>query len=492
MTKQSYRWEVGYILLEECEVLCVDPAKSDQAAKCASNAASAAVWYEVDLRTGDGSTNGVDKDQQDNLELPDDGCDLILQPIPPSDCSDGKHLSWTNANALIPFNGLTSEIPIDESRKKRRSDASLLVGLAVEINNQAHQFQQETLQCGGANPESGESLHLRHLTMENAQIMFWGNGEPINSQSIDKNGEYDSSMRTRKKASLLITFSLPKQAYSNNPNPLSSEERLKEMQSKKTKPKSKLKMLSSAYQLVASIIRCDWNNLDRTMKLLQHKALSATSVSVEPANSTGSTRFFPESLKVEELYARISGASKHFNGENHQLRKAYKPANASSDGNENVLVTEMHATKPADFLDLPSDIIATSISTYLRPKSLHALRVTCQKVYSSLREVVPGLKLKLFQHQVTSLEWMELRERQCITEGELLCNQQERGCEVVSGGDYHRAVSGGATVLLAPRPNVTNGQLHHSRMYRFGLDSGYEVASLECASERKTLCARGG
>jgi hypothetical protein len=29
-------------------------------------------------------------------------------------------------------------------------------------------------------------------------------------------------------------------------------------------------------------------------------------------------------------------------------------------------------------------------------------------------------------------------------------------------------------------------------MYRFGLDSGYEVASLECASERKTLCARGG
>ncbi len=240
MTKQSYRWEVGYILLEECEVLCVDPAKSDQAAKCASNAASAAVWYELDLR-GDGSTNGVDKDQQDNLELPDDGCDLILQPIPPSDCSDGKHLSWTNANALIPFNGLTSEIPIDESRKKRRSDASLLVGLAVEINNQAHQFQQETLQCGGANPESGESLHLRHLTMENAQIMFWGDGEPINSQSIDKNGEYDSSMRTRKKASLLITFSLPKQAYSNNPNPLSSEEGLKKCKAKRPNQKANSK-----------------------------------------------------------------------------------------------------------------------------------------------------------------------------------------------------------------------------------------------------------
>ena len=135
-------------------------------------------------------------------------------------------------------------------------------------------------------------------------------------------------------------------------------------------------------------------------------------------------------MNVGELYERISGASKYFD------QDTLEEGNGS-----NAIDNADATTENVQFLDLPEDIISTSIAPYLRAPSLHALRVSNRKMYKCLRANVPGLKLKLFQHQIRSLEWMEIRERQCITEDDVLCRHNNdtsdyflHGGESVCGG----------------------------------------------------------
>jgi hypothetical protein len=488
--KANLKEEVGYVLLEECEVLVmditpsfVDASTTDEEASSSDDSTSPFQWHDIDIRSVP-----IGECMSDNS---DDGRDLILRPS--KNDTGIKHRSWENVNEILPFHGLISEVINHESKKQyRRSDASLLLGLGIEINKQSDQFLQE-LSRGEDSSMDGNDVNLRHLRMTNAQIVFWQSNDGAkpgdagimqdksdeeNQSSSSVSQESSSSSMKRVKASMLVTFSLPIDVCHGYSSTTKSVGELKNVQTKKAKTKS----LSTAIQLLASIIRCDWNHLDSTVKVLQQKALANTKTTNARDCQVRRHSFFPESLNVQELYGRISGASQHF----------------SQEENHNDVFTRDSKSEITEFMDLPMDIISKSIAPYLRAKSLYSLRVTNRKLYkSSLREVVPGLKLTLIRHQIRSLEWMEMRERHSISEGDLLCRHRDRFLtkshlcegEDLCGGDYHRAVTGGSTVLLATRPN---GGGDVQRVIRFDVESGRKVAPLHSPLERRTLCARGG
>jgi hypothetical protein len=123
---------------------------------------------------------------------------------------------------------------------------------------------------------------------------------------------------------------------------------------------------------------------------------------------------------------------------------------------------------------LPGDVLCHNIGQYLRAKSLDSLRCTCKHLHWTLRAVVPGLKLRLYSHQIKSLMWMRGRESTLITEDDLLQQGQRQNrhhsrprqrtststsqtqnmthwIKNTTHGDAHRAATGGGTVVLCPR-----------------------------------------
>jgi len=444
MNEQSGRQEVGYVLLEESEVLLADGSVCNYLGE----------WHDIDLQPA----SDFKAEVGNSSPIPDDGSELILRScISSIDSESRQRLMCTNVR---PFNGMICEVSLNESSTRRRSDASLMLGLATEINQQADQFQNES--------DTESDLHFRQLRVENVQIMFWEEEElEVNSAKEGDGGPYSSLKKA--KASVLVTFSLTVDVNSNT---------ISSVHMKSTTSKSKAKRLSSAHQLIASIIRCDWDRLDATMKRLQQKSILGIQTNTARKESKR-PHFFPDLLNVQELYDRIAGAASHFDH--------------AENSNDDELANDIINKDVIEFLDLPKEIITISIAPFLRAKSLHSLRVTNRKLFKSLRAVVPGLKLKLFHHQIRSLEWMELRERTCITEEDLLRRQTEKTTsewfndgESVCGGDFYRAVTGGATVSVAARASM-NGQ-----KLMFDAETGCQVPLLDSSLARKTQCARGG
>jgi len=456
------RQEVGFLLLEECEVLC-----------SSTYSTTAGVWYNIDIQSGTNLTNDIDG--HNDCEFAP--CDLVLRPssTTTNDINDNNNI-LSNANEILPFNGLLSEMSINEvdingnSSTSRRSDASLLAGLCIEIDAQADVFEQQKSDLD----EENDSMHLRQLRAANVQIMFWESNHSafdMSKDSYDSNSEDNIEELVKMKASMLVTFSLPIQ-----PDNVGSEIHTSG-RNKSKKKTTKSKMLSSGLQLIGSVIRCDWNYLATNMNKLQQKAL----ITKKKDDKLVIKPFFPSSMNVEELYERISGAGKHDTEGTQEL-------NGSSMSSQTSCTNNFSSSSSLAFLNLPIDIISTSIASYLRAPSLHALRVTNRKMYKIMRPIVPGLKLKLFQHQIRSLEWMEMRERRCITEGDVVRRKTKSVAgEAACGGDYHRAVTGGATVLLSTKPDYVEGYTNES--FRFDSISGCKV---QIPTQSKTKCARGG
>lgn len=529
------RSEVGYVLLEECEVVLVDEAPSHQYDKDddddndggdevasanqqpATQGTKLGTWYKVDLYK---PNNEIGPQSNPNNN------DLVLYPS-----VEGNDISFKSFTPILPFNGLMPEIitvgssstTTTANSTKTRSDASLLAGLALEVTRQA---------CGntGGNDEgsgSGKSINLRHLQMQSVQLVFLGRAQ-INSNSSN-NLELEGSARMR--ASLLITFSLPMHHVSSGESSVGSSDTANESgancngggakRRRRTKTNSKTVVLSPAQQLIGSIIRCDWGYLEATLNKLQQRVEQelvhafvptdekvASSVAFASGSNDENDNvttdspseyrqgptlkpFFPHSLTVEDLYDRISGASKHF---------GQVDAN-SIQTSSNSLKDD---AKLAELLDLPDEIVATSIASYLQARSLHALRSTNRRMYQNLCKVVPGLRLKLFYHQIRSLEWMERRERKVVTESDAIgyyaggSNDNTTSLaseyflhegEAVLGGDYHRAITGGSTVLLCPRP-VTGGNHSQGGAMRFDSQNGVIIPVETSPVSRKS--ARGG
>ena len=508
--------EVGYVLLEECHILIPKNVHDDNII----SSSQVQVWHGINIQQKDDTINNC-KDDDDGISINnffgedgyDNDNDLILQPSRVPSDSNNNNYCWENVNEILPFNGLLSEIYISSSElpssivainnaKKRksnnrnedkklppirRSDASLLVGLSVEINNQADNYyeQQQPISGDDSGIDNSDNLHLRQLRTSDIKVMFWGEEEEDESSLSNTKC---SEKFVRMKASLLVTYSLP--IIYDHQNAVSSAGKSDNKKCSSHNVPKKEKRLSSGYQLLGSIIRCDWEYLDARMKKLQQKALAeknTTSITSFQEEQKLSSRkpFFPDSLNVGELYERISGASKYFDQDTSEEGKNGGNTDNNSD-----------ATKDVEFLDLPEDIISTSIAPYLHAPSLHALRVSNRKMYKCLRANVPGLKLKLFQHQIRSLEWMEMRERRCITEDDVLCRHKDKntsdyflhGGESVCGGDYHRAVTGGSTVLLSPKLNIDANMTS----LRFDSESGDKICLDSKGVKSKTRCARGG
>ena len=136
------------------------------------------------------------------------------------------------------------------------------------------------------------------------------------------------------------------------------------------------------------------------------------------------------------------------------------------------------------FLDLPLDVISTNVAPYLRARSLDSLRSSCLYLQTSLSHVVPGMKLKLYSHQVNSLSWMRQRETLELTENSCVDSFFSRYCY---GGDAHRAVTGGASVCLTKRGD-RSARIRMDQQY--GRQLSNEVGAGDNSLARKVV--RGG
>jgi hypothetical protein len=185
-----------------------------------------------------------------------------------------------------------------------------------------------------------------------------------------------------------------------------------------SRKKTVTKPLPPSAQLLLSILRSDWGFLEKQMTKLEQ---------TEPDGSVAREQrtMFPRKLSLEELYLRLRG----------------------------VTTSELDAetTSPSLLTSLPQDILTTKIAPFLRACSVDALRRSCKLFHHNLRSFVPGLKLRLYSHQIRSLEWMRRRETRELSEEDVLDAESKLfGAESVRG-DMHRAITGGATTCLRLR-----------------------------------------
>jgi SNF2 family DNA or RNA helicase len=218
-------------------------------------------------------------------------------------------------------------------------------------------------------------------------------------------------------------------------------------------PPKKKKHLIPALQLLLSVIDSDWGDLSKAMERLE--------MPKNPRNG-GSGRhrppcsFFPPRVSLEEVYRRLHGST--MKNSQREARKVQL-----EDSTQGLLLTL-----------LPKELLVGKIVPFLHAKSLDSFRCTCTYLHDTLRHVIPGLKLRLFSHQVSSLAWMRERECKALYENDCLENCRN---------DLHRAMTGGCTMLLRSKDGHAC-----SRIYQ---ESGREVDAEELLSlPRKG--ARGG
>lgn len=581
--QDRYRREVGYILLEECQIVITNRGASEVCGLGCGDTGSTkpnfrlGAWYDVDLFSEPPLVLA------ENENIPSDGCDLVLYPrfcqdqyASTSDSPVENHVtSFATATSILPFHGLISETIVkkkfpsndpfpqdattgvskqNKSEKnstaveetRTRSDASLLAGLALEVNRQGYQYEIENsslklppsrddlVHSKGRNEI--ESSDFRFLRPENAMIMILeevsferSNFKPENM--VEKIRTHQPASITVR-ASFLVLFSLPlKQSApnKNTSNPINTSRNIqnslpfeKNLNNKEKANNKKKFSLSAALQLVGSMIRCDWAYLESVTSEIRLLAMengnnaSSSKESDSPSNrvsddsrhlkcSCSGKPFFPNKLNLEELYFRISGASRHI-GKESPINANYLSFKVGSKSPSHTITgkTKQNSTshRPIGLIHLPDDVIAAYIGTYLRARSLQALLSTCRRIYQALLSVVPGMKLKLFPHQIRSLEWMQRRERHCVSEVEAIHSlsnkkfQQLNVGESACGGDYHRAVTGGETILLALRPDADEGDSFVAqRAMRFDSQSGVSVATTAVGVTHEPFCrksARGG
>ena len=207
------------------------------------------------------------------------------------------------------------------------------------------------------------------------------------------------------------------------------------------------------------------------------------------ASTKKSTTFFPSKLSLEELYSRIRGSASRVELSlpihRDESVSAYPGLPSSS--------SMMNLTR------LPSELLRTHIAGFLRAKSLDALSCTCKAMHQQLSMVVPGLKLRLFRHQIKSLLWMRQREKKPCSEAKgevrLQLKKSYRSTASTStdgliqdDNDPIRAMTGGQTAFLCPRGRPC------SEGRRFDQLTGNEIQEDKHETEDilARRCARGG
>jgi hypothetical protein len=270
-------------------------------------------------------------------------------------------------------------------------------------------------------------------------------------------------------------------------------------------------LLHPATQLIMSIMSSDWNEYDAkiaelcSLSLLGEYGAEKNIHNTDTVDDDGcsskssnnrssvqriqqripSISFFPSKMNLEDVFQRISGVSSSllisdpkFDLERRKnIESPVEIENLKRDGNGKDLADSesqdqsdwnncSNVAASARLTTLPGDVLCHNIGQYLRAKSLDSLRCTCKHLHWTLRAVVPGLKLRLYTHQIKSLMWMRGRESKRITEDDLLQAQTHRHrrrqgtnetqsmtqwIKHTPDGDVHRAATGGGTVVLCPQ-----------------------------------------
>lgn len=329
----------------------------------------------------------------------DNGSSSISSPEPTTclHCQLVLHYSKEIHNQLYMlrngprFDGMIQNVrPLCSCKKRRKSDSVLLLGLALTCQE------------------------IGHISIQSCRIRFF------KTQDLSDLSNASKVLR----GEMYITFEIPEMTTirSNKHRPF-----------KRQFVSNSAKLLPPSTQLLFSIMRSDWDYFEtftrhttnnRKRRTIKHQRRSPRS-------------FFPSKLSLDEVYERIGGAG---------------CALVNDDDADQKKQQDTTIPTTIGLLDMPNDILQDHIAVYLKARSLDSLRQSSRDLHRILRSTVPGLKLKLYSHQIKSLTWMRYRETRCITEGDLVKeNERWQRRALDREGDAHRAASGGASVILCAR-----------------------------------------
>lgn len=293
-------------------------------------------------------------------------------------------------------NGLKYEISTD--CKKKRTDVSLLLGAALE------------------------SQRLGHIKIESVQVMLHKGAEEVKSHGVRDAELIDGT--------LLVTVSIPN---IENGGPFALARGGSAQRSRREIP--------TITQLIFSLIETDWDRLEEYFPILQlHSTKLSQSYELkeadgESAKARCTTKFptrstlFPTTLSLQNLYRSIQDM--------HDGLSVIKPNGVISVYLETLPpITDSKAL----IQTLPHDVLTGHLATYLRAKSLYALRCSCKLFYTLLQNNIPGMKLKLYGHQCRSLNWMHTRESHLLP----ACSNEEVY-------DFARRATASVDVVLSTR-----------------------------------------
>lgn len=222
---------------------------------------------------------------------------------------------------------------------------------------------------------------------------------------------------------------------------------------KRTSSSSPIMPLNSALRLLLTLIRSDWCQLE----CIQKQLLCAPETDATPKD----VPFFPSVLTLGDIYNRIQGSTSRANR-----------ASPAPFANEEL----------SPLSSLPMDVLQERLAPFLNAREVAAVRSTSMHFYWSLRSVIPGLKLRLYTHQVNSLFWMRQREASLIkTEADCFGNKE----------DIHKDVTGGASVRLASNPATSPKELCVILDPWTGLEI-FQYETLEEVTKLPRRVARGG
>jgi hypothetical protein len=403
--------EVGFLFLDECEVFVLSPLSANPNAMNIENR-----WLDLNFLKED---NNASKPTWTFASEECSHCKVVLRPFHGEPESEGWCLALEGAGPR--FDGTIEGSRPDgtlctcTTRRKQRSDAALILGLALTCQE------------------------MGHIHIQNSRIALRDTDATESEAAVE--------------AAIFLSFSIPEMTTSEQTKSNSPTKR--RQSSKRRFISDSAKPLPPATQLLLSLMRSDWKSID--VKLRYPEKIWG----IQSTRSRMLTRklpFFPPKISLEEVYQRIGGAPSVLE----EAEEVQDISNSTSIG-----------TSGCSLKSLPNDVLIDQISSYLRAGSVEALRRTCKQLHFRLRSVVSGLKLRLHTHQVKSLSWMRLRETKPLVESDFAIE-----ADLTTLGmehDVHRAATGGASVVLSARTRSSETTDCHDNDIRISQYNGDEI-----------------
>lgn len=445
--------ESGFLFLEDCEVSMRgsrSTANEKDSSSDAPTTSSNDQWLPLHTANKAGHDETLVQDKDAEGYCPH--CWLTFQWQAGSSSSIEASNSVVAVEPTPRFDGTTLDLkPRDNlcscvEKLRQRSDGALLLGLALTCQDMGHVVIRSV------------EVFLRSDRRQNDPLL-----------AVEESSGY-------RRAAMLITVSVPeindRPHHQGSPSGQSRRRKSQPGLPRRRFISNSSKPLPAATQLLLSILRSDWNFFDQVRK--RPDVLSRARIDESSFSLSRSLSFFPSKLSLDEVYQRIGGAAASF-----------------LDREESVRPFDCARSKlTSTCVDLPNDVWQYHVGAFLKAKSLDALRCTSKYFHRILQEVVPGLRLRLYAHQVKSLSWMRLRETRPVTENELSLSENQE--TTVHMDDLHNAAAGGATVLLRSRSSSsTYHQQQRPSVHRISQYNGDEVI-LRSDDPLSRSVARGG